>query len=281
MLRFSANLSTLFLERPALQRPQAARDAGFAAVEIQFPYGHESEDWARAIEDAGVELALVNAPVGDLLAGGPGLAAMPGREAEFRQALAQARRYAERLRPRNLNILAGWPPAELGRETCMRVLAANLRLAAERMAEIGVRVLVEAVNTRDRPGYLIARSDEALEAIDRAGHANLGLQYDLYHMQIMEGDLTRTLQRVHARIGHIQFADHPGRHEPGTGELDFAHLFEVIDDLGYDGFVGAEYAPSRLTEETLGWLRLRRAREASVSRAAGATGSAPDSRSLH
>jgi hydroxypyruvate isomerase len=273
VLRFSANLSTLFLERPALRRPQAARDAGFAAVEIQFPYGHESEDWARAIEDAGVGLALINAPVGDLLAGGPGLAAMPGREAEFRQALAQARRYAERLAPRSLNILAGWPPAELGREACMRVLATNLRLAAERMAEIGVRVLVEAVNTRDRPGYLIARSDEALEAIDRAGHANLGLQYDLYHMQIMEGDLTRTLQRVQARIGHIQFADHPGRHEPGTGEIDFAHLFELIDALGYDGFVGAEYLPSKTTEQTLDWLR-------AASRATPPTASAPGSRSL-
>jgi hydroxypyruvate isomerase len=271
LLRFSANLSTLFLERAALQRPQAARDAGFSAVEIQFPYEHRSDDWARAIADAGVELALINAPVGDLLAGGPGLAAMPGRQAEFRRALTQARHYAERLSPRNLNILAGWPPAELGREACMRVLAGNLRLAAELMADIGVRVLVEAVNTRDRPGYLIARSDEALEAIDRAGHANLGLQYDLYHMQVMEGDLTRTLQRLHARIGHIQFADHPGRHEPGTGEIDFAHVFEVIDALGYEGFVGAEYAPSRVTEETLGWLRLRRAREADASRATGAT----------
>jgi hydroxypyruvate isomerase len=134
-----------------------------------------------------------------------------------------------------------------------------------------VRVLLEAVNTRDRPGYFIARSDEALEAIDRAGHANLGLQHDLYHMQIMEGDLTRTLQRLHRRIGHIQFADHPGRHEPGTGEIDFAHLFEVIDGLGYDGFVGAEYLPSKATGQTLDWLRLRRACEAGATRATGAT----------
>jgi hydroxypyruvate isomerase len=125
------------------------------------------------------------------------------------------------------------------------------------------------VNTRDRPGYFIARSDEALEAIDRADHANLGLQHDLYHMQIMEGDLTRTLQRLHARIGHIQFADHPGRHEPGTGEIDFAHVFQVIDELGYDGFVGAEYVPSQPTEQTLDWLRLRRKRKA-ASRASRA-----------
>jgi hydroxypyruvate isomerase len=271
--RFSANLSTLFLERPALQRPQAAHDAGFRAVEIQFPYEHDADAWARAIGDAGVELALINAPVGDLLAGGPGLAAMPGREAEFRQALVQARRYAERLAPRSLNILAGWPPAALGREVCLDVLTGNLRLAAEAMAGIGVRVLLEAVNTRDRPGYLVASSDAALEIIDRAGHANLGLQYDLYHMQVMEGDLTRTLQRLHARIGHIQFADHPGRHEPGTGEIDFAHLFEVIDALGYDGFVGAEYLPSRPTEQTLDWLR-------AASRATPPTASAPGSRSL-
>src|SRR5690606_25481194 len=186
---------------------------------------------------------------------GPGLAAMPGREAEFAKATAEAHVYAEALRPRNVNVLAGWPPAELPRETCLAALARNLAHAAEVMAGIGVRVVTEAVNRRDRPGYFLGTTAEALEAIDRAGHANLGLEYDIYHMQIMEGDLAPTIKRHVARIGHIQFADTPGRHEPGTGEINFPFLFDAIEAAGYDGWLGAEYVPStERTEDSLGWF---------------------------
>lgn len=257
MLRFSANISTLFLEHAELQRPQAARVAGFDAVEIQFPYEHTAAEWAEALGDARVSLAVINAPAGDLLHGGPGLAAMPGREGMFQQAVRQAADYARILRPRCVNILAGWPPADLDRALCLKVLAQNLRFAAEMLTPLGVRVVVEACNVRDRPGYLISRTDEALALIAQAGHPNIGMQYDLYHMQIMEGDLIRTLQRAHPHIGHIQFADNPGRHEPGTGEIRVEAVFDAIAALPYEGYVGAEYLPSRRTEDTLGWLPSR------------------------
>lgn len=258
MIRFAANLSMLFLEVPALERPAAARRAGFDAVEIQFPYDHEPARWRDALRAAGVELALCNVPAGDLTSGGPGLAGVPGREAAFREAVAHAARVAQVLRPRRVNVLAGCPGPEHGRERCLDALAANLAHAAQVMAGLGIGVVTEAVNTVDRPGYLIDTTRAALDAIDRAGHANLGIQYDLYHMQIMEGDLIRSLRTHCARIGHIQFADNPGRHEPGTGEIHFANVFAALDELPYDGFVGAEYVPSARTEDTLAWLQGRR-----------------------
>lgn len=254
MIRFSANISTLFLERPELERPQAARAAGFSAVEIQFPYEHAAQAWKAALDAAGVELALFNLPVGDMMSGGPGVASVPGREAAFAEALERAAAYARVLQPRRVNVLAGWPGPTLEREACLATFASNLRLAAETMSRLGVGVVVEALNTRDRPGSLISTTAQALDVIDRAGHTNLGIQYDLYHMQIMEGDLIHTLQQCQDRIGHIQFADNPGRHEPGTGEIHFANVFAALEKLPYAGYVGAEYTPSRRTEETLGWM---------------------------
>ena len=250
-----------------LERMAAARRAGFAAFEVQFPYEIALEDWVAARRKAAIATALINVPSGDFRAGGPGLAAMPGREAAFREAVGEARRYARGLRARCVNVLAGTPPPGLGRERYMAVLAQNLRHAAAVMAEIGVRVVVEAVNTRDRPDFFLPRTRDALAAIDWAGHDNLFVQYDLYHAQIMEGDLVPTLEAHIGRIGHIQFADTPGRHEPGTGEINFPFVFAAIDRLGYDGWVGAEYLPSRPTGETLEWLapwRVRRGRRAAA-----------------
>ncbi len=254
MPRFSTNISMMFLEHDPLDRVQAARDAGFAGIEIQFPYDMPAADWAAAKERAAVEFAVFNFPVGDMLEGGPGLAAMPGREAEFRDAVKRARDYADALRPRNVNVLPGFPPNDLGRERCLGVLADNLAYAAAEMEEVGSRVTVEAVNTRDRPGFFLSTSSEAIAAIDRAGHPNLAIEHDLYHMQIMEGDLIPTLERIVGRVGHIQFADTPGRREPGTGEIAFPNVFAAIDRLGYDGWVGAEYDPSARTEDSLAWL---------------------------
>ena len=255
MPRFSANISMLFTERPWLDRPKAAADAGFGAIEIQFPYDHSAEAWAKAIADAGLSVAVLNLPVGDMLSGGPGLAAMPGREPDFALAIAQALVYAEALGPRNVNVLAGMPPAGLSRARCLDTLAGNLRAAAAAFEPLGVAVVTEAVNSRDRPGFFLTRTAEAVAAVAQAGHANLGIQHDLYHMQIMEGDLVETLSAERALISHIQFADTPGRHQPGTGEIRFPFVFEAIDAIGYDGWVGAEYEPSDRTEETLGWLQ--------------------------
>jgi len=245
----------MFTEYPLLDRLAAARDAGFGAVEIQFPYEVGLDDLAAAQGRAGMPFAVMNFPVGDLLEGGPGLAAMPGRESMFEAGVAEARRYAQALRPKNVNVIAGWPPATLGRAACMATLAANLRHGAAAMAEIGIGVTVEPVNTRDRPGYFLARSADGIAAIEAAGHDNLAIEYDLYHMQIMEGDLVPTLERLMGRIGHIQFADTPGRREPGTGEINFPFVFDAIDRLGYDGWLGAEYNPSGRTLDSLGWLK--------------------------
>lgn len=254
MPRFSANLSTLFLEHAPLERPRAARQAGFDAVEVQFPYEHPPERWKAALERADMSLVLFNLPVGDMMQGGSGFAAVPGHQARFREALDQALAYAETLRPRCVNVLAGWPGGNHAAEDCLAVFAQNLALAAQAFSALGVQVLVEPINTVDRPGSLVSTSRQALEVIALAGHANLAIQYDIYHMQIMEGDLIRTLGRHHARIGHIQFADNPGRAEPGTGEINFANVFAQLDRLPYAGFVGAEYLPSGRTECSLDWL---------------------------
>ena len=149
---------------------------------------------------------------------------------------------------------SGWPPPELDRERCLETLAANLRAAAQAFEPLGVRVLTEAVNSRDRPGYFLTNSNQALAAIERAGHANLAIEHDLYHMQIMEGDLIAGLQRLGPRIGHIQFADNPGRHQPDTGEINFPAVFAAIDESGYEGFVGAEYDPLGDSEASLAWF---------------------------
>ena len=255
MPRFSANISMLFAERPWLDRPAAAAAAGFGAVEIQFPYDRPAAEWQRAIEAAGLAVSVLNLPVGDMVEGGPGLAATPGREAGFRRAAETARDVAAALRPRNVNVLAGYPELHGHRRArCLDTLAENLRVAAELMGEIGIGVVVEAVNTVDRPGFLLSTSEQALDAIDRAGHANLALEHDLYHMDIMEGRLIPRLEEIAPRIGHVQFADNPGRHEPGTGAIDFPAVFAALDRLGYDGWAAAEYRPSRTTGETLGWM---------------------------
>jgi len=255
MPRFSANISMMFAERDWLDRPAAAAAAGFGAVEIQFPYDRPADHWKRAIGDASLAVSVINIPVGDMLDGGPGLAATPGRQLEFRRAVEEAHDVAAALKPRNVNVLSGYPESHgHDRALCLATLAENLRMAADIMSDIGVGVVVEAVNTVDRPGFFLTTSEQALEAIDRAGHPKLSLEHDLYHMDIMEGGLIARLEQIMPRIGHIQFADNPGRNEPGTGTIDFAAVFEAIDRLGYEGWVAAEYEPSTTTEDTLGWM---------------------------
>jgi len=256
MPRFSSNISMMFMEHNFLDRFQAAKDAGFGAIEVQFPYDIEPKDLLAAKESAGVEIAVINIPAGDLTSGGPGIAAMPGREDQFKAAVEQARDYAEILKPVNMNVLTGWPPMDrFSREECLDVLAGNLRYAADVLADTGTKALVEAVNTYDRPGFLLYTSQQAIDVIKAADHKNLALEYDLYHMQIMEGNLVNRMTEILEHIGHIQFADTPGRHEPGTGEINYPFVFAALDKMGWQGWLGAEYDPTGSTEDSLDWLK--------------------------
>jgi len=254
MPRFAANLSLMFTELPLIHRLAAARRAGFPAVEIQFPYEIEAEEMAAMRERVGVEMVLINLPAGDAAAGDRGLGAVPGREAEFRAGVEKGRAYAERCGVPRVNMLAGIPPVGTDPVRARDTMIANARFAAEELGKAGIRLCIEAINRRDVPGFFVSTSAEALAIIDAAGHPNIAFQYDVYHMQIMEGDLIPTMTRILDRIDHIQFADTPGRNEPGTGEINFPNLFAAIDAMGYGGWLAAEYKPSRRTEETLAWL---------------------------
>ncbi|WP_020181317.1 hydroxypyruvate isomerase [Methylopila sp. M107] len=254
MPRFAANVSMLFTELPFLDRFAAARKAGFAAVECQFPYAFEAKEIAARLADNGLEMALHNMPGGDWEAGERGLAVLADREAEFQDGVSRAIDYAGALGCRQINCLAGVAPAGVDPARLRALVVENLTYAAAELHRVGLRMLVEAINTRDIPGFYLNRSDETLRLIAEIGADNLFLQYDAYHMQVMEGDLARTIERNLARIGHIQIADNPGRHEPGTGEINWPFLFAHLDRIGYAGWVGAEYLPLGRTDEGLAWL---------------------------
>lgn len=255
MPRFSANISFLFCEVPLLERFAAARRAGFGAVEIGFPYDTPVADLEAVKEASGLDMTVINVPAGDLVGGGPGLAAMPGREDAFKRAVEQALPYARALKPGAVNVLAGTPPLDrFGRERCLDVLAQNAAYAAAAFDGVGVRTVVEAINTRDRPGFLLSRTDESLALVARTGHPTLGIEFDIYHMSVMGEDVVASAAKCLDKIGNIQFADDPGRHEPGTGAVDFATIFPGIERAGWRGYFAAEYLPSGKTEDTLGWM---------------------------
>lgn len=272
-LRFCANLSFLFADAAFPERFARAARAGFAGVEYMFPYAWAADELARCLRDNGLVQVLHNLPPGDWDAGERGIACLPGREAEFRAGVEQGIDYARTLGCAQLNCLAGLAPA--GAESVDEVdgaelraevhatFAANLRYAARRLGEHGIHLLVEPINSRvDMPGFWLDTPRKALALIEELNEPNLWLQYDVYHAQIMEGDLTRTLEANLSRIAHIQIADNPGRHEPGTGEINFPHLFDRLARLGYAGWIGCEYRPlagaeagmEAATEAGLGWL---------------------------
>jgi len=255
MPRFSANLSMLFTEHGFLDRFDAAARAGFEAVEYVSPYEHPAETVAARLEKAGLTQALFNLPAGDWARGERGIAVLPDRMAEFRSGVDDAIAYAKALGCMQLNCLAGIAPAGMDRAALETVFVENLRFAAPRLAAAGIRLLIEPVNPIDIPGFFLTTSRQALAIMDRAGSENLFLQYDIYHMQITEGDLARTIEANLDRIAHIQLADNPGRHEPGTGEINYPFLFDHLDYIGYRGWVGAEYRPLAGTEAGLGWLQ--------------------------
>lgn len=255
MPRFAANLTLLFNEVPFEERFAAARKAGFEGVEYLFPYAWPEERLAHHLQENGLTQVLFNLPPGDWAGGERGIACLPGREAEFRAGVDKALRYARALGCVRLNCLAGLRPGQVDDEPLWDTLRANVTYAAGRLSDEGITLCLEAINSRvDMPGFMLDTSLKVVQLMDDVGADNLRLQYDLYHMQIMEGDLTRTLQRLMPRIGHIQFADNPGRHEPGTGEINFWSIFQALDDMGYGGWVSAEYHPETRTTEGLGWM---------------------------
>ncbi len=243
----------LFYEVDFLDRFERASRAGFKGVECQVPYQWEKETLAERLNKYGLELALHNLPPGDLSAGERGLACLPGREGEFRESVGLAIEYARFLGCRRLNCLAGIPSAEAPAEKTRRTLVDNLRFAAAALEKEGISLLVEALNRYDVPGFYLNNTRDTLRLIDEVNHTNLWFQYDIYHMQIMEGNLMKTIRENLARIAHIQLADNPGRHEPGTGEINFPNLLRFIDEAGYNGWVGCEYRPAGATEEGLKW----------------------------
>lgn len=254
MPHFCANLSLLFREHPLIDRFGAARAAGFEAVEIQFPYELPIEVIQRELELHELELVLINVPAGDLMHGGDGLACVPGREQPFRMGVMEALRYAEALDVSCVNVLAGRQPHATDLLQCLQTLAQNLRYAAEAFQSAGITTTFEAVNTRDMPRFLIntvAHMQEMREAVD---HPTLKMQFDCYHMARMGEDLLPALRENLDAIGHIQFADTPGRGQPGTGELDYPALFGLLDRLGYHGYCGAEYHPTGHTVDSLDWF---------------------------
>lgn len=255
MPKFAANLSFLFAEQPFPERFGRAAAAGFAGVEYLFPYAWPAAEIAGWLRDAGLQQVLFNLPPGDWAAGERGIACLPGREKEFAAGVEQALAYAEALGCRRVHCMAGLRPAGVDEARLTATYVANLRHAADRFAALGASVLIEPINSRiDMPGYWlddVGRAFSLCAAVDRD---NVRVQLDLYHAQIIQGDLARTIEANLERIGHIQIADNPGRHEPGSGEINYPFLFALLDRLGYAGWVGCEYQPMTTTEAGLAWL---------------------------
>ena len=254
MPRFAANLSFLFTECPFLERFAAARAAGFAAVEFHFPYEFDRAALAEVVLTSGLEVVLFNLPAGDWAAGDRGIACHPRRIAEFQDGVGQAIDYARLMGCVRLNCLAGIAPVDISHDKVRETLIENLRFAAAVTKRAGIELVLEPLNTRDTPGFFVATSRAGLALIKAVGSDNLRLQYDIYHAQVMEGDLARTMEKHLPQIAHIQLADNPGRHEPGSGEINFPFLLQHLDRIGYAGWIGCEYKPSGCTEDGFGWM---------------------------
>ncbi|AKI03130.1 hydroxypyruvate isomerase [Hoeflea sp. IMCC20628] len=257
MPRFAANLSMMFTEHAFADRFQAAADAGFSAVEFLFPYDHPAETIARWCEAAQVEQVLFNLKPGDMEAGDRGLAALPERKAEFRQSVQTALDYASVIGTRRLHMMAGL--ADAGDPLQRAAYIDSMAFAADAAAEHGICILIEPINRRDMPGYFLNDFGLAADLLTELDHPNAWLQFDIYHRQIMHGDVLKGLEQLMPMIGHVQIASVSDRHEPGSGELDDFRVFEALDDLGYQGFVGCEYRPEAETLDGLGWIRRTRA----------------------
>ena len=255
MPRFAANLTMLFNEVPFLDRFERAAKAGFTAVEFLFPYAFRAAEIKARLDANGLSLVLHNLPAGDWDAGERGIAVLPERVDEFRSAVGKAVEFASALGVGQLNCLAGKAPAGVADELLRKTFVANLRFAAAELKKAGLKLLIEPINTWDIPGFWLNRTAQAVSVLDEVDSDNLLLQYDIYHAQRMEGELAATIERHLARIAHVQLADNPGRHEPGSGEINYPFLFAHLDRLGYRGWIGCEYRPATTTEAGLGWLK--------------------------
>jgi hydroxypyruvate isomerase len=253
MPRLAANLSMMFNEVPFLDRFAEARKSGFEAVEFLFPYEHSAAELRRRLEDNGLTQALFNAPPGDWGNGERGLASLPGRTEEFRAGVKQALEYATALGCKLVHCMAGIVPPGLPPVTAASLYAANLAWAAEQAKSAGVRLAIEPINHRDMPGYFLNTQAQGAAIVEAIGTDRLGLQFDVYHVQVTEGDITKRMEKYMPVIAHMQIADVPARNEPGTGEIGWAYVFRRMDELGYQGWVGCEYRPAGDTVAGLGW----------------------------
>jgi hydroxypyruvate isomerase len=254
MPRFAANLTMLFTEVPFLERFALAKNGGFQAVEFLFPYAYDVQEIKSALDQHSLKLVLHNLPAGDWDAGERGIGCLPDRVAEFRSGVTKAIEYASALGVPQLNCLAGKMPLGVDPKILHDTFVTNLQYAARELKKAGLKLLIEPINTFDIPGFYLSKTDQGIAILDAVGADNAHLQYDIYHAQRMEGELANTIQKYLSRIGHIQLADNPGRNEPGTGEINYAYLFDLLGRLNYPGYIGCEYKPLKTTEVGLGWM---------------------------
>lgn len=255
MPQFAANLTMLFNESPFMERFEKASKSGFKAVEFLFPYPFSAEEIKQKLAQNNLQLVLHNLPAGDWDAGERGIACLPDRVAEFEAGVAKAIDYAKVLGVSQLNCLAGKIPAGVDVALLRNTFVSNLRYAANKLKKENIKLLIEPINTFDIPGFYLSKTQQALDILNEVGSDNLFIQYDIYHAQRMEGELSKTIETNLAKIAHIQLADNPGRNEPGTGEINYAYLFHFIDRIGYKGWIGCEYKPASNTEAGLGWIK--------------------------
>ena len=253
MIKLAANLTMLYNEVDFLERFDAAAKSGFTGVEYLFPYAYPKEELVERLTKHKLRQVLHNLPAGDWAAGERGIACHPGRVGEFQEGVGTAIDYAQALGCKQINCLAGIAPAGADREKVRGTFVANLRFAAEKLGAAGIKLLIEPINTYDIPGFWLSRTQQALDVIRDTGSPNLFVQYDIYHMQRMEGELANTIKAHLPQIAHLQVADNPGRNEPGTGGINYRFLFGFIDSIGYDGWIGCEYKPKGKTIDGLDW----------------------------
>ncbi|HEY0585842.1 MAG TPA: hydroxypyruvate isomerase [Pseudoduganella sp.] len=253
MPKFAANLTMLFNEQPFLERFGAAARNGFKGVEFLFPYEFEPQQVHEQLERHKLEMVLHNLPAGNWAAGERGIACHPNRIPEFEQGVETALAYASVLGTQRINCLVGIKPEGVADADARATLVSNLKFAAAALKKAGIPLLIEPINTFDIPGFFLSGTRQGLDLIESVGSDNLFLQYDIYHMQRMEGELANTIKNHLSVIRHIQLADNPGRFEPGTGEINYRYLLNFLDEIGYEGWVGCEYKPKAGTEPGLGW----------------------------
>jgi hydroxypyruvate isomerase len=255
MPQFAANLTMLYNEVPFLERFERAANSGFKAVEFLFPYPYSKDEIKSALDNNVLKLVLHNLPAGDWDAGERGIACHPDRVEEFRAGVAKAIEYATYLNVAQVNCLAGKAPAGVDPKLVHDTFVSNLKYAAEQLKRVNIKLLIEPINTFDIPGFYLSKTQQAIDIMDEVGSDNLYLQYDIYHAQRMEGELSNTIEKNLSKIAHIQLADNPGRNEPGTGEIHYLYLFKMLDHIGYQGWIGCEYKPATTTEAGLSWMQ--------------------------